>query len=117
WNAPSALVVGQVALALVMLVGAGLLARSLRHLFTIDLGFRADNLVMARLEWPRGGYAAATDEAVKRAVDDRNNQYFTEVVERVKALPGVESATTAWFTPLMPLISTTSAVIEGWQAH
>jgi predicted permease len=115
WNAPSALVVGQVALALVMLVGAGLLARSLRHLFAIDLGFRAENLLIAPLELPRAAYATATDAAGKRAVDERYNQYFTQVVERVKALPGVESATTAWFTPLMPLISKTSVVIEGWQ--
>src|SRR5262245_44443844 len=115
WNAPSALVVAQVALALVMLVGAGLLARSLRHLFAIDLGFRAENLVIAPLELPRAAYATATDAAGKRAVDERYNQYFTQVVERVKALPGVESATTAWFTPLMPLISKTSVVIEGWQ--
>src|SRR5262249_46442782 len=115
WNAPSALVVAQVALALVMLVGAGLLVRSLRRLFAIDPGFRAENLLIAPLELPPAAYSAATDEAGKRAVDERNTQYFTQVVERVKALPGVESATTAWFTPLMPLISKTSVVIDGWQ--
>src|SRR5262249_32127148 len=117
WNGARGLVVAQVALALVMLVGAGLLARSLRHLFAIDLGFRAENLLIAPLELPRAAYAAATDEAGKRAVDERNNQYFTQVVERVKALPGVESATTAWITPLMPRISKTWVVIEGWQSQ
>jgi predicted permease len=115
WNARNALVVAQVALALVLLVGAGLLVRSLQRLFAIDPGFRAENLLMVPLELPRAAYAAATDEAGKRAVDERNNQYFTQVAERVKTLPGVESATTAWITPLMPLISKNSVVIEGWQ--
>jgi predicted permease len=116
WNTRNALVVAQVALALVMLAGAGLLVRSLQRLFAIDPGFRAENLLIAPLELPRAAYAAATEEAGRRAVDERNNQYFTQVVERVKALPGVESATTAWITPFMPLISKTSVVIEGWQA-
>ena len=115
WNARNALVVAQVALALVMLVGAGLLVRSLQRLFAIDPGFRAENLLIVPLELPRAAYAAATDEAGKRALDERNNQYFTQVVERVKALPGVEAATTAWITPFMPLISKNSVVIEGWQ--
>jgi predicted permease len=115
WNAHNALVVAQVALALVMLAGAGLLVRSLQRLFAIDPGFRTENLLIVPLELPRAAYAAATDEAGERAVDERNNQYFTQVVERVKALPGVESATTAWITPFMPLISKTSVVIEGWQ--
>jgi predicted permease len=117
WNAPSALVVAQVALALVMLVGAGLLVRSLQRLFAIDPGFRAENLLIVPLDLPRAAYAAATDEAGKRAVDERNNQYFAQVAERVKALPGVESATTAAITPFMLIISKNSVVIEGWQAQ
>ena len=117
WHARNVLVVAQVALSLVMLIGAGLLVRSLQRLFAIDPGFQADNLLIVPLELPRAAYAAATDEAGKRAVDERNNQYFTQVVARVKALPGVESATTAWITPFMPLISKNSVVIEGWQTQ
>jgi predicted permease len=115
WNARNALVVTQVALAMVMLVGAGLLVRSLQHLFAIDPGFRAENLLIVPLELPRAAYAAANDEASKRAVDERNNHYFTQVVERVKALPGVESAATAGITPFMQILSKNSVVIEGWQ--
>jgi len=113
WNARSALVVTQVALALVMLAGAGLLVRSLQHLFAIDPGFRADNLLVVPLDLPRAAYAGAKDEAGKRAVDETNNQYFAQVAERVKALPGVESATTAWITPFSDSIAKSSVVIEG----
>jgi len=115
WNVRNALVVAQVALALVMLVGAGLLVRSLQRLFAIDPGFRAENLLIVPLELPRAAYASAKDEAGKRAVDERNNQYFVQLTERVKALPGVESATTAWITPLGNLLAKVSVVIEGWQ--
>ncbi len=115
WNARSALVVAQVALALVMLVGAGLLVRSLQRLFAIDPGFRTENLLIVPLELPRAAYVAATDEAGKRAVDERYNQYFAQLTERVKALPGIESATTAWFTPFASVIAKSSVVIEGWQ--
>ena len=105
WNVRSALVVAQVALALVMLIGAGLLVRSLQRLFAIDPGFRAENLLIVPLDLPRAAYAGARDEAGKRAVDESNNQYFAQVAERVKALPGVESATTAWITPFSNFIA------------
>jgi putative ABC transport system permease protein len=115
WNARGALVVAQVALALVMLAGAGLLVRSLQRLFAVDPGFRAENLLIVPLDLPRAAYAGARDEAGKRAVDESNNQYFAQVAERVKALPGVESATTAWITPFSNFISKSSVVIEGRQ--
>jgi len=117
WNVRNALVVAQVALALVMLVGAGLLVRSLRHLFAIDLGFRAENLLIVPLDLPRAAYAAAKDEAGRRAVDERYNQYFVQLTERVKTLPGVESATTAWLTPFSNAIAKNGVVIEGRQPN
>jgi predicted permease len=116
WNARDALIVAQVALALVMLAGAGLLVRSLRHLFAIDPGFRSENLLIVPLDLPRAAYAGARDEAGKRAVDEINNQYFAQVAERVKSLPGVESVTTAWITPFSNFIAKSSVVIEGRQS-
>ncbi|MBI1766335.1 MAG: ABC transporter permease [Acidobacteria bacterium] len=115
WNVRNALVVVQVALALVLLVGAGLLVRSLQRRFAIDPGFRSENLLIVPLELPRTAYAAATDEAGKRVVDERNTQYFMQVAERVKSLPGVASATIATITPFSNSIAKTSVVIEGWQ--
>ena len=115
WNLRSALVITQVALALVLLVGAGLLVRSLQRRFAIDPGFRTENLLIVPLELPRAAYAAAAGEAGKRAVDERNLQYFTQVAERVKGLPGVESVTLGTITPFSNSIGKTSLVIEGWQ--
>ena len=115
WNVRSALVVTQVALALVMLVGAGLLFRSLQRLFAIDPGFRTERLLVVALDLPRTAYSAVNDEAGKRAVGERNNQYFAQLTERVKSLPGVESATTASITPFSNLVGKTSVVIEGFQ--
>ena len=115
WSVRNTLVVAQVALALVMLIGAGLLVRSLQRLFAVDLGFRAENLLIVPLDLPRAAYAAARDEAGMRAVDESNNQYFAQLTERVQVLPGVESATTAWLTPFSNAIGKNGVVIEGWQ--
>jgi predicted permease len=115
WNVRSALVVTQVALALVLLIGAGLLVRSLQRRLAIEPGFRTENLLIVPLELPRTAYATATDEAGKRAVSERNLQYFMEVAERVKGLPGVESATLGTITPFSNSIGKISLVIEGWQ--
>lgn len=75
------LVVAEVALALVLLAGAGLLVRSLGHLLAVDPGFKADGLVTLELEAAGSRY----DSAV--AI----NQLFATVAERVGALPGVAS--------------------------
>jgi predicted permease len=115
WNARDILVVTQVALALVMLAGAGLLVRSLQRLFAIDPGFRAENVLIVPIDLPRAAYAAAKDQAGMRAVDESNNQYFAQLTERVKALPGVEACATAGLTPFANAISKNGVVIEGWQ--
>jgi predicted permease len=115
WNVRSTLVVAQVALALVLLIGAGLLVRSLQRLFAIDPGFRTENLLVLPLELPRAAYSAAKDEASRRTIDERFTQYFTDVAERVRTLPGVESATTAAITPLSGSVGKRWVVIEGWQ--
>ncbi len=115
WNVRSGLVVTQVALALVLLIGAGLLVRSLQRRFAIEPGFRTENLLIVPLELPRTAYAMALDEAGKRAVDERNLQYFTQVAERVQALPGVEAVALGTITPFSDSIGKISLVIEGWQ--
>ncbi|MFN0121699.1 MAG: ABC transporter permease, partial [Blastocatellia bacterium] len=115
WNVRGALVITQVALALVLLIGAGLLVRSLQRRFAIEPGFRTGNLLLVPLELPRTDYAAANDEAGRRAVDERNLQYFTQVAERVQALPGVESVALGTITPFSDAIGKISLVIEGWQ--
>ncbi len=115
WNVRSSLVIAQVALALVMLIGAGLLVRSLQQLFAIDPGFRAENLLIVGCDLPRAMTAASNDEASKRAATERVNQYFDQLTEQVQALPGVEAVTTAMLTPFDGNIGKTSVMIEGWQ--
>jgi putative ABC transport system permease protein len=79
----NALVVVEVALSLMLLVGAGLLMRSFVALQTVDLGLNPENILVARLPLPRGQYT--TPEAKQR--------FFTELLRRVHALPGVVAAT------------------------
>jgi putative ABC transport system permease protein len=78
----AALVVGEVALSLVLLAGAGLLMRSFVKLQTVDLGMNPEGVLHARVPLPRGQY----DTAVAK------RQFFSQVLMRVRALPGVVSA-------------------------
>jgi predicted permease len=73
----SMLVIAEVALACVLAVSAGLLVRSLLNLLTVDLGFQPRNLVAVRID-PVG--------------DGPKANYLEEVLDRVRALPGVEHA-------------------------
>ena len=84
-----ALVTAEVALSLVLLAGAGLLMRSFVELQTQDLGFRPERVLHARVPLPRGAYAAP---AAKQ-------QYFDQLLGRVRALPGVVSASVASTVP------------------
>ncbi|MEM8932998.1 MAG: ABC transporter permease [Acidobacteriota bacterium] len=86
-----ALVAGQVALALMLLVGAGLMVRSFDRLATIDPGFRADDrTVTFGVSLPPSSY---TDH-------ESAERFFTTLVERLEALPGVERAAVTSTVPL-----------------
>jgi putative ABC transport system permease protein len=84
------LVITEVALAVVLLVGAGLLIRSFQRLRKVDPGFRTDNLLTMRMVLPFPRYSKPQ---VRRA-------FYDGVLERVRALPGVESAGMISFLPL-----------------
>jgi putative ABC transport system permease protein len=79
----SALVVVEVALSLLLLVGAGLLIRSFVALQTVDLGFNPENILVARVPLPRGQYTTAAEK----------QRFFRTVLDRIHALPGVVVAT------------------------
>jgi predicted permease len=85
-----ALVVAEVAIALVLLVSAGLMLRSLQHLFAIDPGFDAAHVLTMQVQ--ETGHRFDSDSA--RA------QFFTQALEAVRQVPGVE---TAAFTSQLPL--------------
>jgi len=86
-----ALVVAQIALACVLLVGSGLLARSLVHLNRVPLGFEAENVLVARV--------ALGDPYADEA---RRIAYFEELLERLRALPSVTSAGASTVMPMNP---------------
>ncbi|HEU4391453.1 MAG TPA: ABC transporter permease [Blastocatellia bacterium] len=76
-----ALVVSEVALACVLLIGAGLLVRSFLHLLEVDPGFRPENAVSWRIE-----------PGQKYRTPAQMNSLYRELVSRIEAIPGVESA-------------------------
>ena len=96
------LVVSEVALALMLLIGAGLLMRSLSSLRAVDPGFDARNVLSASIGIPMAKY---NTEASR-------NQFFDRVRERVAALPGVEAV--AWIDSLPTQGGSTQYVVpEG----
>jgi predicted permease len=84
-----ALVVTQVALSLVLMVGALLFTRSLRNLLTLDAGFQQDGVLVTSLDFSRLNLPS-----------ERRNQFKRDLLERVRAIPGVESAASTGMVPL-----------------
>ena len=78
----SVLVMAQIALAVVLLAGAGLLMQSLLRLRNTNLGFQADHLLTVRLKLPSSGYS---DTA-------RRSAFFDRLIDRLDAVPGVMKA-------------------------
>src|SRR5262245_32789573 len=78
------LIVAQVALSLLLLVGAGLFIRTLHNLQNVNPGFNQENLLIFRLQPQRGGYN-----------DERRLQSYERLSERLDSLPGVRAATFA----------------------
>jgi predicted permease len=76
------LIVAQVALSLLLLVGAGLFIRTLFNLQRVDLGFNQENLLVFRLQPQQGGYK-----------DERLLQFYQQLFARLDNLPGVHAAT------------------------
>jgi predicted permease len=85
-----ALVVGELALSLVLLAGAGLLLRSLYALHHVALGFTTENLVTIHFALPFGRFATR----------DVNNAFYKPLIQSVERLPGVKSAS---ITSVLPL--------------
>jgi putative ABC transport system permease protein len=84
------LVAAQVAIAVVLLIGSGLLIRTMVRLTTADLGFEPHNLLAGKV-----GIRAAVYETA-----EQRNAFFTTLVERVETLPGVVKASTISKLPI-----------------
>jgi predicted permease len=101
-NLRSGLVITQVALSFVLLIGAGLFLRSLWRAQAINPGFDEEKILIAPLNINLLRYTRA-----------QGREFYRQAVERVEALPGVESATLARIVPLSGGSSIRSLLIEG----
>ena len=99
-----ALVVAEVALAVVLVIGAGLMLRSLSALGRVTLGFDPDHLLTLRMALPQARYD--TPEKV--------DAFYREINERVRALPGVQSAGIVRALPLATTIGDWGLDVEGF---
>ena len=84
-----ALVISQVALSLVLMVGAGLFLRSLVNLNNVDTGFNKENVLRLDIDSSSAGYTAG---------EPRDLALFQQIEERVSALPNVKAASFSAFT-------------------
>lgn len=97
----NALVVSEVALAIVLLLGAGLLIQSFLRLIQVDPGFDPHHVLTFQLDSPAGKQ------------DSRAPSFFREVVGRISALPGAASASVVAYLPLTGDNISSSIEIEG----
>ena len=100
------LVAGQMALAMMLLVGAGLLLRTLANENRINPGFRPEGAVIATIDLSRSGYDS-----------DRGRQFYTSVQQRLSEVPGFEAVALGRSVPVQASGIATSAAPEGYTAR
>jgi putative ABC transport system permease protein len=96
-------VVAEMALSLVLLIGAGLMIRSVLRLQAVNPGFDAESMLTVRLLLPGAKYRE----------DHQRTAFFKQLLERVRALPGVQAASAVDASPFGTLGSATSFIIAG----
>jgi putative ABC transport system permease protein len=106
----SALIVGQVAIALVLLAGAGLMTKSFWNLLRVAPGFRTEHILTARLSLPpqyTNGYKFGT------GMHRRISGFQQHLLERVHGIPGVQAAAFTAYLPLSGTDNSWAFTIEG----
>ena len=99
----TSLVVVEVALAMVLMTGAGLLGKSLYMLLHVDTGMKSDHLASVDLKWPLPRYSSDIEKVA----------LGREIVEKISALPGVSSVAISLASPLGSAWGTTSFHLTG----
>lgn len=99
----SALVVAEVALALVLLIGAALMLRSFVRLNSIDPGFNAQNVLTASVSLPESKY----DKPVQRVA------FFRQLIEELNSMPGIVTSGVVSALPLTGYNTGTNLFVEG----
>ena len=89
WSLGKSLVAGQVALTVLLLVGAALFVRSLQRVLAQDAGFERRNLLVLSTDPIAAGYK-----------DARLTTFYAGLLERLGSLPGVQSASLSWHPPI-----------------
>ncbi len=111
------LVVGEVALALIVLAGAGLMLRSFANILSVDLGFRPEGLLTFRVEppWPPLDFDQGFDRLFATIQTDRGRaaSFYRQLIERLEAYPGVLSAAAVNRMPLSGNWWTTAFALQG----
>jgi predicted permease len=102
-NLGSVLVVVQVAVSLILLVGAGLFARSLMKLQQEDLGFNRENVLLVSVDSRLAGYKPEDLSAVYR-----------QLYDRLSALPNVQSGTIASYSPMQGTGTNSTITVRGY---
>ena len=102
-RARSALVVAQVALALVVLVGSGLMFRSFQQLRAVDPGFRAENVLTFKLTPVAANYGGSPETLA---------QFYDELLDRLEDIPGVASAGAVTVLPLQGTGTRLTTIID-----
>lgn len=102
-GARSSLVVAEIAISLMLLVGAGLMIKSFLRLQRVDPGFKPDNVLTMDINLPQTKYRE----------NEQINLFYRELIERVRALPGVTSVGAGEYLPLSGFDSTTGIFIDG----
>ncbi|HSB10528.1 MAG TPA: ABC transporter permease [Blastocatellia bacterium] len=98
-----ALVVSEIAFSLILLVGTGLLGRSLLAMLSVDRGFQTENLMTMELALPQYKYRQ----------EPQQSAFFRQLLDRVETLPGVRSAALTSVLPLSSNNSKNAFTVEG----
>ncbi len=101
-----ALVVAEIALSLVLLIGAGLFVRSFIQILRADLGIKPDHVVTMSLELPRDKYPA----------EQQRRNFYQQLLRRVEALPGVTQAGAVDLLPMSGRYNSSKFQIVGQPA-
>ncbi|MDP8979819.1 MAG: ABC transporter permease [Acidobacteriota bacterium] len=100
----STLVIGQVALAMVLLVAFGMLVDGFRKALALNPGFRTDHLMTMEF-----------DTALVRYTPEQAQSFYRNLIDRARALPGVRRATLTRVIPFAPAQAGASVIPEGYQ--
>jgi predicted permease len=100
----NALVIAQVALSLILLVAASMVADGFRKTLVLNPGFRTDHVMLMELNTSFARYS-----------DEKSREFYRNLVDRARALPGVTSVALAEAVPLMPAQPSLTVIPDGYQ--